>query len=42
MNTRLIIMHKMSADQEKQVIGRAQRIGRTSPLKIYKLLSANE
>ena len=32
----------MSIDLENQVIGRAQRIGRTSQLVVYKLLHENE
>ena len=38
----IIIMHKMSSDMEKQVIGRAQRLGRKTQLKIYKLYAVNE
>lgn len=38
----VIIMHKMSKDKEKQVIGRAQRIGRENSLEIYHLLSKEE
>ena len=37
-NTDIIILyHKMSRDMRRQVIGRAQRIGRKTPLKIYKI-----
>ena len=37
-NTDIIILyHKMSRDMRNQVIGRAQRIGREKPLKLYKI-----
>tara|TARA_B110000208_G_scaffold191215_1_gene257381 strand:- start:4778 stop:7237 length:2460 start_codon:yes stop_codon:yes gene_type:complete len=38
----IILYHRMSKDLESQVIGRAQRIGRTSPLKIHYLCYSNE
>ena len=38
----IIIMHKMSKEKEKQVIGRAQRIGRDTALEIYHFLSIDE
>jgi hypothetical protein len=38
----IIIMHKMTPDAIKQVIGRAQRIGRTSQLQVYFLYAENE
>ena len=40
--TDMFIFHKMSATMENQVIGRAQRPGRTCPLNIYKLYHENE
>ena len=40
--TDLIFYHKMSCDMEKQVIGRAQRVGRTSDLNIHYLFQDNE
>ena len=40
--TDLIFYHKMSSDMEKQVIGRAQRVGRKSVLKIHYLYQQNE
>jgi hypothetical protein len=40
--TDLIFYHKMSPDMEKQVIGRAQRVGRTSVLNIHYLYQENE
>ena len=38
----IILMHKMSSDTELQVIGRAQRPGRTTQLKIIKVYYENE
>jgi len=38
----IILMHKMHPDTEVQVIGRAQRPGRTSQLKIFKVYYENE
>jgi len=38
----VIIMHNMSVDNIKQVIGRSQRIGRTSQLKVYYLFTNTE
>lgn len=38
----IIIYHRMSKDLETQVIGRAQRLGRTEPLKINYLCYDNE
>ena len=38
----IIIFHRMSTDLEAQVIGRAQRIGRTTPLIINYLCYTNE
>jgi len=38
----IIIYHRMSKDLESQVIGRAQRLGRTDPLKINYLCYDNE
>lgn len=40
--THLILFHKMSQDTETQVIGRAQRLGRTSALNIVYLRDNNE
>ena len=39
---RIIIYHELPAQIKKQVIGRAQRLGRTTPLKIYQLRYPNE
>lgn len=38
----IIILHKMNVELEKQVIGRAQRLGRTSTLHVWKLYHLNE
>jgi SNF2 family DNA or RNA helicase len=38
----IIFVHKMNKDMEKQVIGRAQRLGRRSKLNIIYLLYENE
>ena len=40
--TDVIIYHNLSSDIEKQAIGRAQRIGRTSPLNVHYLKHNNE
>ena len=40
--TDIILYHKMDSELEKQVIGRAQRFGRKSQLKIWKMLYENE
>jgi SNF2 family DNA or RNA helicase len=38
----VIIMHKMTQDNIKQVIGRAQRIGRQGQLEVFFLYAENE
>jgi SNF2 family DNA or RNA helicase len=38
----IIMFHKMNSDMEKQVIGRAQRLGRKDQLRIWKLVNNNE
>jgi hypothetical protein len=38
----IIMFHKMGNDMEKQVIGRAQRLGRKNQLRIWKLINNNE
>lgn len=38
----IIIMHKMEIEMEQQVIGRAQRYGRTTSLRVWYLLHENE
>ena len=40
--TDIVFLHKMSADVEQQVVGRAQRYGRTTPLKCWYLFNALE
>ena len=40
--TAIIFYHKMGDPMTKQVIGRAQRPGRTSPLNIWRLCYDNE
>ena len=40
--TDIIMFHKFNAEMEKQVIGRAQRLGRKSNLKLWYLLYENE
>lgn len=40
--TDIIIIHKMQADVEMQVIGRAQRFGRVGNLRVWKLYYQNE
>jgi hypothetical protein len=38
----IIIYHELDVELETQVIGRAQRLGRTEPLNVYYLLNDNE
>lgn len=40
--TDIIMMHKFDTEIEKQVIGRAHRLGRTSPLNVWYFLYENE
>jgi hypothetical protein len=40
--TDIIMMHKMNNEIERQVIGRAQRYGRTCPLRVWYLVHENE
>lgn len=40
--TDIVLFHKFDTEIEKQVIGRAQRLGRTCPLNIHYLLYENE
>jgi len=42
MTNDIIIYHRMSNDLEKQIIGRGQRLGRTSTLNIHYLCYENE
>jgi len=38
----VVLFHRMSAELEKQIIGRAMRLGRTAPLDVVHLLHENE
>ena len=40
--THMFMFHRMKPHLDKQVIGRAQRPGRTEPLKLYRLCYNNE
>lgn len=40
--TDIIIMHKMDSETEKQVVGRAYRIGRKSPLRVWYIYNNTE
>jgi hypothetical protein len=40
--TDIIMFHKLDSELEKQVIGRAQRMGRVAPLNVWYLLHENE
>ncbi len=40
--THVILLHAMKIEEEKQIIGRAYRLGRSSPLTLYKLLHPDE
>lgn len=42
MTTDLIMYHRFNTELEEQIIGRAQRLGRTTPLNVYYLLHDNE
>jgi SNF2 family DNA or RNA helicase len=40
--TDMVLFHKIDTENEKQVIGRAQRYGRKEPLNVHYLLYENE
>uniref|UniRef100_A0A6C0K6W1 RING-type domain-containing protein n=1 Tax=viral metagenome TaxID=1070528 RepID=A0A6C0K6W1_9ZZZZ len=40
--THIVLMHMMKKEEEKQIIGRAVRLGRTEPLHLVRLLHENE
>ena len=40
--THVILLHKMDLDEEKQITGRAYRMGRKEPLYLYRLLHPDE
>ncbi len=42
MTTDLVIFHRFKEEMEEQIIGRAQRLGRKTPLNVYYLLHDNE
>jgi SNF2 family DNA or RNA helicase len=40
--THVVLFHRMSSDLEAQIIGRAMRLGRSTPLEVVHLLHENE
>jgi hypothetical protein len=40
--THVVLLHAMTHEEEKQILGRAYRMGRTEPLHFIKLLHQNE
>ena len=40
--THVILMHAMRKEEERQIIGRAMRLGRTAPLNLIRLLHEEE
>ena len=40
--THIVLMHVMKKEEEKQIVGRAIRLGRTEPLNLVRLLHDNE
>lgn len=40
--THVVMYHRMSSDLEEQIVGRANRLGRTAPLEVVHLLHSNE
>jgi hypothetical protein len=42
MATDVVLYHRFTKEMEEQVIYRAQRLGRTTPLNVYYLLHDNE
>ncbi len=40
--THVILLHEMNLEEEKQILGRAYRLGRTTPLNVYKLVHQDE
>ena len=40
--THVVLLHAMTHEEEKQILGRAYRMGRTEPLYFYRLLHADE
>lgn len=40
--THIVLMHAMRMEEERQIVGRAMRLGRTEPLTLVRLLHENE
>ena len=40
--THVILLHAMTHEEEKQILGRAYRLGRTEPLDVIRLLHPDE
>ena len=40
--THIILLHSMNVEEEKQILGRAYRLGRKEPLSVYKLVHSDE
>jgi SNF2 family DNA or RNA helicase len=40
--THVILLHAMNIEEEKQILGRAYRMGRKEPLNVYRLVHADE
>ena len=40
--THIILLHSMNVEEEKQILGRAYRLGRKEPLSVYKLVHPDE
>jgi SNF2 family DNA or RNA helicase len=40
--THVILLHAMTHEEEKQILGRAYRLGRTEPLEVIRLLHPDE
>jgi hypothetical protein len=40
--THVVLLHAMNIEEEKQILGRAYRLGRKEPLNVYKLLHIDE
>ena len=40
--THIVLMHAMKSEEERQIVGRAMRLGRTEPLNLVRLLHDNE
>ena len=40
--THIVLMHVMKSEEERQIVGRAMRLGRTEPLNLVRLVHENE